>query len=152
MARYCAIATNRRKKKLVLKFLRYEAYERRRLPRIEVRTEDLGDAEFAHFVTNEEGVNVGQMSVTLLSGDGVYVRHIKTFDGFEGKKYGLSSAQWLVAAYGGLSLIPVRETTKGRLFWAALRQRSGWHLLVRAQVSQEDLRLLVARRTSLETK
>lgn len=136
----------------MLKFLRYEAYERKRLPIINVRTENLGDAEFNHLVMNEEGINVGQMSVTLLSGDGVYVRHIQIFDGFEGKKYGLSSVQWIAATYGGLQIVPVRENTKGRLFWAALRKRSGWHLLVGAQVFQEDLRQLVARRSSLQTK
>lgn len=130
----------------MLSHLKYELVERRRLPRIIVRTEALGDSEFDHFVANDEGLEVGQMSVTVLDGDSVYVRHIETFEAFTGRKYGLSSAQWLMDAYGGLPLSPVKETTAGRLFWAALRRRSGGSLLVNQQISQEDLRQLVAMR------
>lgn len=105
-----------------------------------MRTVDLGDYEFDHFVSNDSGQEVGQMSVTVLPDDSVYVRHIETFNQFVGKKIGLSSAQWLMAQYGGLPLTPVKETSAGRKFWAALRQRSGGRLHVNEQVSQDDLR------------
>lgn len=116
---------------------------RYRLPPIVVDPSPLGDFEFDYVWRNEAGDEVGQMSATVLLGKGVFVRHIETYEAFQRRGYATAATLWLAKEHR-LAVVPVKENTRGRLYWSAMRRRC---LLigtrVEEQISQFDLRALV---------
>lgn len=113
-----------------------------RLPKIAVRTDDLGDGEYDYWLHAECGTTVGEMSATVLPAKGnVYVRHIRVEERWQGQRYGTAAVYWLAKRYG-LPLVPVQEVDKGPLFWAAMRKWSGISMRVRQPISLTDFRAI----------
>lgn len=127
----------------VVEPIRFAVLGRYRLPLLVVDPCPLGDFEFDYVWRNEAGREVGQMSATVLLGRGVFVRHIETYEAFQRFGYATAATMWLAKQHR-LPIVPVKENTRGRLFWSAMRRRC---LLigtrVEEQVSQSDLRALV---------
>lgn len=127
----------------VVEPVRFAVLGRYRLPALAVDASPLGDFEFDYVWRNEAGDEVGQMSATVLLGKGVFVRHIETYEAFQRRGYATAATLWLAKEHR-LAIVPVKENTRGRLFWSAMRRRC---LLIGTrvdeQISQSDLRALV---------